>query len=570
MPTTNRFTTCLRLSSIRLCGALLVALAAVAQQPRIYWADEVPKDWNGKWAAKFQTVPEKTGYARTTSSRDLLEYVDMLKWNSENVHVFNTFTTPLRRTAPAIVVANPRVTNPEEARKSGKPVIYLQGNIHPPEPEGTEALLLVMREILFGKRKDLLDNQILIFLPIFNVDGTDTFMTQDGTPHIVGDRVNAAGLDLNRDAVKLEAVEVNGLYRNILNRWDPVLFVDLHLMGRVKHGYANTYASSTVPASHPAPRAYLWDTLFPAVRESVRRNFGLETFTHCLFDERNWPPTVWGHDNAIWSVEAKFVVADYGLRNRMSIITETPGHPTFERRIYAQYAYVMSLLEYTNAHGKEMQKICKDADDETVAKVLAQAESGELKNWVEGKYESRGKIDILAYRTNDTAYIPGTSVLGTAPGSASGTPEVVHGVEYLTKPVGTKDSWVPRGYLIPAELTDVITKLQAHNIKLQAIDKPVKATGEEFVIDRMVKSRQMTRLEGGFYGPSTREFPAGTCYLDMAQPMANAAFYYLEPQSMDGFVGWGVLDKNLQSLGVDQHPVVYPIFKLRKLAGPQP
>jgi dipeptidyl-peptidase-4 len=544
----------------------VLSLTAGAQQPKIYWADEVPKDWNGKWPAKFLTVPEKTSYTRTTSTLDLLEFVDVLKWNSENVHVFNAFTSPLRRTAPAIVLANPRVTSPQEAVKSGKPVMYLQGNIHPPEPEGTEALLMVMREILFGKRKGLLDNQIVIFLPIFNVDGTDTFMTQDGTPHIVGERSNAAGLDLNRDAVKLETVEANGLYQSILNRWDPVLLVDLHLMGRVKHGYANTYATSTVPAAHPGPRGYVWDTLFPAVREAVRRDFGLETFTHCLFDERNWPPTVWSHDNAIWSTEAKFIVGDYGLRNRMSIITETPGHPAFERRIYAQYAYVLALLEYTNAHGKEMQKTCRDADEDTVSKVRAQADSGDLRNWVEGRYESWGKVDILAYRTNDVAYLPGTSVRATAPGSASGPPEVIHGVEHLTKPVGTKEAAVPRAYLIPAELQDLIAKLRAHNIRFQMLDRPMKAVGEEFVVDKMVKAPRggMTRLEGGFYGPATREFPAGTCFVDMAQPMANAAFYYLEPQSADGFVGWGLLDNYLRSLGVDQHPAVYPIFKFRK------
>jgi hypothetical protein len=74
----------------------------------------------------------------------------------------------------------------------------------------------------------------------------------------------------------------------------------------------------------------------------------------------------------------------------------------------------------------------------------------------------------------------------------------------------------------------------------------------------------MTTLEGGFFGPSTREFPAGTYFVDLAQPMANAAFYYLEPQSADGFVGWGVLDNTLRSLGIEQHPVVYPIFKFRK------
>jgi hypothetical protein len=546
----------------------LLVITAGAQERKIYWADEVPKDWNGKWAAKYLTVPEKTGYTRTTSTRDLLEYAETLKWNSENVHVFNAFTSPLRKSAPAIVLANPRVTSAVEAAKSGKPVVFLQGNIHPPEPEGTEALLMVMRDILFGSRKHLMDNQVIIFLPIFNVDGTDTFLLQDGTPHIVGDRSNSEGLDLNRDAVKLETVEANGLYQNVLNRWDPVLLVDLHLMGRVKHGYANTYATSTVPASSPAPRGYVWDTLFPAVRDSVRRDFGLETFTHCLSDERNWPPTVWSHDNAIWSTEAKFIVNDYGLRNRMAIITETPGHPTFERRIYAQYAYILSLLEYTNAHGKEMQKICKDADDETVAKVRAQAEPGSLRNWVEGKYESWGKVDILAYKTNDTVFLPGTSVRGTAPGSASGPPELIRGVEHLTRPVGTKDASMPRGYLIPAELSVLAGKLRAHNIRLQTLDKPMKAAGEEFVVDKMVKAPRggMTRLEGGFYGPAAREFPAGTYFLDMAQPMANAAFYYLEPQSADGFVGWGLLDNALRALGVEQHPVVYPIFKFSKEA----
>ena len=550
-------------------SAVKGALKTGASQPaRIYWDDQVPAGWNGKWPAKFLTVPEKTAFTRTTSTLQLHEFVDVLKWNSEKVHVFPVFTSPLRKVAPAIVLASPRVTSPDEARASGKPVIYLQGNIHPPESEGTEAILMLMRDILFGNRKHLLDNQILIICPIFNVDGTDTFSTQDGTPHITGARPNAAGFDLNRDGVKLETAEVNGLYQNVLNRWDPILFFDAHLMGRVRHGYANAYATSTVPAAHPAPRAYVWDTLFPAVRDAVRRDFGLETFTHALFAGATWPPTAWSHDEAIWSVEAKFVVSDYGLRNRMSILTETPGHPTFERRIYAQYAYILSLLEYTNAHAKEMQKICLDADADTVARVQAQAESGQLRNWVEGKYESRGKIDILAYRTNDTAYLPGTSVRATKPGSASGPPEVVHGVEDLTRPVGTRDAPVPRGYLIPAEFSGLVAKLRAHNIKVQTLDKPMTAVGEEFVVDRMVKARrggyEMTTLDGGFFGPSTREFKPGAYFIDMAQPMANAAFYYLEPQSADGFVGWGLLDEHLRALGVEAHPVVYPIFKFTK------
>jgi hypothetical protein len=94
------------------------------------------------------------------------------------------------------------------------------------------------------------------------------------------------------------------------------------------------------------------------------------------------------------------------------------------------------------------------------------------------------------------------------------------------------------------------------------------AEGEEFVVDRMRKVNrggyEMTVLDGGFFGPSVREFPAGTYFVDMAQPMANAAFYFLEPQARDGMVAWWVLDEVLRELGAEAHPVVYPIFKFRR------
>ncbi|MBI4473857.1 MAG: hypothetical protein HY646_14410, partial [Acidobacteria bacterium] len=253
---------------------------AVAGAQRIHWGDTAPPGWNGQWPQELQTVAERSAFTRTMSTLQLHEYINALKWKSEHMHVLTMFISPLRKVAPALVLANPRVTSAEEARASGKNVIFLMGNIHPPEPEAAEALLLVARDLLLGKRRDLLNNQIVIIAPIFNVDGTDTFVTQDGalgsvTPHILGVRENSAGLDLNRDAVKLQTVEANGLY-SLLNAWDPVLLLDGHLMSRVSHGYANTYGTVTVPAAHSGPRGYVHDRLFPAVRDMVRNEFGLE------------------------------------------------------------------------------------------------------------------------------------------------------------------------------------------------------------------------------------------------------------------------------------------------------
>ena len=542
---------------------------AAGQAEKIYWGNEVPGGWNGSWTSKFLTVPEKTNYARTTSSFEVQEFINVLKWNSPNVSVINMFTSGLRKVGSAVVLANPRVTTPEEARASGKPVIYLQGNIHPPEAEAKEALLMLMREILFGKKKNLLNDLIIICCPCFNVDGNDTWSTNDGTPHFLGTRTNALNFDLNRDAIKLETIEVNGLYRTIFNRWDPVLIYDGHAMGRIRHGYAIVYATSTVPAAHPEPRNYVFHTMFPSLRGSVRKNFGLEVFTHCDFDTENWPPTVWSHDKAAWTTEAKFVAAAYGLRNRMTILAETPGYPDFQRKIYAHYALISEILGFSAKHGKEMVKICQDADKDVVDKVLGKAESGELKNFIEGKYESWGKIDLLAYQKNEGLLIPGTSVRARSSAEALGKPELIPNVEHLTKPVGTREATVPRGYLIPSGLGFVADKLRLQNVKVEVLAKPVRAAGEEFIIDKLLKlprsGYQMVKLEGGFAPSPVKEFPAGTFRVDLAQPLANLAFYCLEPQAADGFVGWNVLTEYLESIGAEERSVVYPIYKYFKI-----
>ena len=556
---------------------VLVALAMTesptAQPKKIFWGDEVPAGWNGTWPADLLTVPERTTWTRTVSTLQLHEWIAALKLKTEFLHVETMFVSPLRKAAPVMVLANPRVTTPAEARASGKPVVFLLGNIHPPESEAAEAMLMLARDLAAGKRRALLDRVIVMIAPIYNVDGTDTFVTQDGdlgseTPHIQGVRENSQGLDLNREGAKLTSIESQGLVRT-LNAWDPLLFLDGHLMSRVNHGYANTYGTATIPAAAPGPRAYMTDTLFPAVRNAVRSGFGLEVFTHALAVPDTWPPKVWSHDRAAWTVEAKMLVNAYGLRNRFAIITETPGQPTFERRIYAQYAYVAALVDYVQAHGVEMQAVVKKADDDTVAAVLAGAEHGTLTNFLDGEYQSAGTVDLLAYRTNEPMYNPGTSLLGTKPGTAAGPPELVRGVDDLTRPVGTRTATVPRAYVLPPMMSAVAAKLRLQNIQVTTLAVPAKVQGEQFTVDRVYPVRRagydMTTLDGSFSPVITKEFPAGSFLVDMAQPMANAAFYYLEPQSRDGFVGWGLMDEALRTLGAAERSVVYPVFKARRL-----
>lgn len=560
----------MKYSALVTASVLCLSLVCISNaQEKIYWGNDVPEGWNGSWPEKLLTPTEKSDYTKTASNYEILEFTSLLKMNSENIYVFNMFVSDQGRSCPVVVMSNPLVTSARRAQSSDKTVVYLQGAIHPDESEGKDALLILMREILLGEKKYLLDKLIILCCPNYNVDGTETWTVKDRIPILAGVRENALGYDINRDAIKLETTNMQQAYRMVFNTWDPTIILDTHRMGRARHGYAIGYATSTVPAAHPEPRNYVTNNIFPALRRMARENGGIEIFYHAGLD-RSWPPKEFTHDRAIWSVEGKFMASGYGLRNRMSIIVETPGPETYEKAMYSTYVFARELLEYTYENGEQMRDVCRRADEDVVNKVRTQAETGQLKNYITGRYESAGKVDMYAYERLETGYLPGTSIRRSGYSSSNVPPVLCKGIDLVVKPVGTKEATVPRGYLIPANMAFIVEKLRLHNIEVNVLEKPVTVSGEEFIIDKIVPVRRdrrydMTTLEGGFSPSQRKEFPAGTFHIDMAQPMANMAFYCLEPEIGDGFVGWNLMNDYLYSLGAGDHSVTYPVYKYFKI-----
>jgi len=102
---------------------------------KIYWGKEVPDTWNGEWLTSFRTIPEKNGWKKTSSFLETCEYIAEMMLHSELMHVETMFVTEMRRAAPLVVLSSPRVSTPEEAKKLGKPVVYLQGGYTPTKPK---------------------------------------------------------------------------------------------------------------------------------------------------------------------------------------------------------------------------------------------------------------------------------------------------------------------------------------------------------------------------------------------------------------------------------------------------
>lgn len=552
-------------------GCLILAFLVMpaSSQDHMLWGNAVPENWTGDWPDNFRIASERSGFTTTATNQDILEYFSLLMQHSENVHVFNMFVSDRGHACPVLVMANPRVTSAEEAKESGKPVIYLQGGIHPGEAEGKEALLILARDILFGDKQHLLDELIIMVAPNFNVDGNETRAIRHFVPHLAGVRRNALGYDLNRDAIKLETTNMRGAYTQVFNTWDPVIIYDTHNMEWVTHGYPIVYAGSNVPAAHQGVRDYVTYNIFPAITEGGRENGQIEIFYHAGFNRDEWPPTEFTHENAYWTTEGKFMAGGYGLRNRMAILVETVTYIDFEKQVYAQYVCASEMLRYCHDHGREMLEMCRAADEEVVNNILEFAATGTLMNYVAGEYIPEGTFDVMGYETIDEVFIPGTSVKRAKPEHIERAPDVIPNVSLVTKPVGTRKAAVPRGYLIPAELGSLVEKLRILGLEVNTLADPVNARGEEYVITKWSHVRNggynMTVLDGGFVTIESKTLPAGTFLLDMAQPLANVAFYALEPQVPDGFAGWNLLDEYFEELGVNEHSIVYPVFKYYEL-----
>ncbi|HMR57674.1 MAG TPA: M14 family metallopeptidase, partial [Cyclobacteriaceae bacterium] len=334
------------------------------------------------WPEDLITTPEKTNYIKTSTHADVMDFVKAIQSKSENAFLFSMGTSKEGKEIPVVVLSKDKIKTAAEVKTSGKLVVYIQGNIHAGEVEGKEVLMLLMREILLGDKKHLLDNQIILFAPIYNTDSNDKMEkgrrpSQEDSPLEVGLRENSQGLDLNRDGMKMEAIETQSLFANVLLPWDPHVFVDLHTTNGTWHGYSLTWAPGYQSSGHPATYEFVNNKMLPEITSVVKSKYDLNfgPFGDYYLRE-GWPPK----NFYTYNHHPRYLVNQFGLRNRLSILSEAFAHERFYQRIHSTYRFVSEILEYTNTHTSQIMEITKRADAETVAQM--QNGGGSLKKGV--------------------------------------------------------------------------------------------------------------------------------------------------------------------------------------------
>jgi len=491
------------------------------------WAVAVSSPQDAPWP---QTRAERTQFAETSHYSDVVDFLRGLQRHGAPMTLQWMGQSVEGKPIPLVIASRPLVTTPMEAKATGKPIVYIQANIHAGEVEGKEAALALLRRYL-QEPAGMLDKVILIVVPIYNIDGNEKFGPQATNrpgqtgPEMVGVRPNGAGLDLNRDCMKAESPEMRGVLKFVYS-WDPDVVMDLHTTDGTRHGYQLTYAPPCHPNTDPDVMKYSRDELIPAIRKEVAKG-GLRLFDYGNEENRKGKP-VW----ETFGYEGRYVTNYGGLRNRITILSEAMTHETFARRVADTETFVDALLQKLSRDAKRVVALTRNADRRVVAWGSDPSKAPEL--GVRFALASRGEEGVLIEKNGKpNATGPITSY------------EPIK-MEVFDRFAPTKKAKFPAAYLIPASATKVVDLLALHGVKVERFDDPWVGSAETFKIKEVSISRgafqghRLIRLEGAFETAQANAAP-GTYLVRTAQPLGTLAFDLLEPESLDGVMSWGFL-----------------------------
>jgi hypothetical protein len=473
------------------------------------------------------TRAESSEYTETSRHADVMAFIEALRAQGDpRLHIGDFGQTPEGRVLPLLVLSQHGHFTPQAAHASGLPVVLVINGIHAGEVEGKEASLMLVRDILAGKHGDLLAKMTLVVVPLFNADGNDRidpenrkldlahFSGQLGPDSGVGTRVNAAGINLNRDYMRQDAQEMRLLQARVCHPWNAHLVVDCHATNGSIHRFALTYdIPHTVESGRPEPIAYMREKLLPAVTRAVKANDGLDTFYYGNFlrDE--------GGEGMGWITythHPRFGGNYRGLTNRLDLLLETYSYISYFERVRTTYAFLRETLGFVAANGAEVVRVVNDS----IRPPEKVAVRYRLEQWPDRQVE----------------------VLTREPYTLDGGPISVQ-VPYIGRFVPEQVVTRPLAYAVPEAIAK---KLEGHGLTIErpstrpVLDAEIaRVRGKDVEAGRQIlEAAASSHLEAD-YVRETRPLPEGWALVRTDQQYGAIATYLCEAGSDDGLVACG-------------------------------
>jgi len=533
-------------------SALLLALLAAS--PLVHAAPDLT------------TISERSGFQATGRYDEVIKLcADFQKAYPKEVKCIEFGRTPEDRPMLALVVTRSGAFTAQAAAKANLPVTLIQGGIHAGEIDGKDAGFLALREMLEGRlAKGALDKQVLLFVPVFNVDGHERFgqwnrPNQRG-PVEMGWRTTAQNFNLNRDYVKADAPEMQAMLA-LVNAWDPLTYVDLHVTDGAKFQHDVSIQVEPVYSGDPEFRkAGL------ALRDNVIADIAKQGSTpqsyYMSFVKTDDPMS--GFMDGV--SDPRFSTGYFQLRNRMAMLVETHSWKDYPTRVRITHNSFVSVLEQVAKHGKEWQQAARAAD----ARALKLAGTPVPLTWK--TLEKSKMVDFNGYEYTRTP----SDVSGILMTRYDETKPQVWRVPLRDEVVADLQVAAPRaGYIVPAaHAAMVATKLTQHGIAFRKLDKGIERfEAETFRADKVtfgaksLESHQRLTVEGNWKA-ETRSVGRGALFVPIAQPKARLVMAIFEPQAPDSLLAWGMFNNAYEAKEYMEEYVAEDVAREQMAADP--
>ncbi len=525
------------------------------------------REWHGKSESLIAkssnpwiTPTEKSDFATTPTYNETMSWLKKLADDSPVLSMISIGKSPEERDIFMIIASTEKTVTATALKQSTKPLLLVQAGIHSGEIDGKDAGMMLLRDIAFGNKKQLLDKVNFLFIPILNVDGHERSSSfnrpnQRG-PQNMGWRTNSQNLNLNRDYAKIDTNEIRAVIK-VINDYDPLLYMDIHVTDGVDYQYDITFGGLEKQGNSKSNSNWLATNYKRYADKELEANGHIPGQLLFAVNDRDF-----SQGTMLTMGEPRFSDAYGDVRHLASILVENHSLKPFKQRVLGTYVLLESTLKLLATDGKSLRESSVTDKARRESKIPLKWKIPQMKNSV-----SFGEESSLLKKETAAVGPDSLKLLGIESKVVKSTVTNSDYVQWTGKPItqtianfkGTEPTDFitrPKGYFVPASCDEVISRLKLHGIQMEILKESKEVTVEMYRIQEAKFQNDNGKplpFEGhmqvtGTPIPETRKqlFAAGSVYISTDQPLGDLAMILLEPKSPDSFISWGFFNQIFQ------------------------
>jgi len=485
------------------------------------------------WTTTFEDSDGK----RTATYQEMVEYSRRLADTSPLVSYEVIGKSAGGYDIPILIINKTGLSDAKNVRESGDLVMLIEGGIHPGEAEGTDAILMLMRDIAITKEYEhLLDHVTFILLPAFNVDGLNRMgpynrINQNG-PEEMGWRANTQNLNLNRDFLKADAPAMHA-WLKMFSTWLPDFFIDCHTTDGADYQYVLTYMMETFGTMDPGLTRWQRKEFLPYV-EGKMSVAGHLMNPYVSF--RRWHDPQSGLRSG--PAPPRLSQGYTAIQNRPGLLIETHMLKPHKDRTLATYDLMIFSAEFLNMNPEKLRIKIKAAD-KTVADPAFRDRPFPIQ-W------KRDDSDSVMVEFKGVEYdIVESDLTGGKWFKYYPDKPITYELPWFNKSIPSVVIDLPEAYVIPQQWYEVTYRLALHGVEVNYLLEDTKVRVEQYRFSNPRWSRSpyegrfpMGNIEYEVF-TDTMLYRKGDAIIDMNQRTARVIANILEPDAPDSYVYWG-------------------------------